>query len=81
MERITMTSEVSQKQIDDAARKAALSIQALMAEVDEGFNAHVRCIVCNEQYKHHIDGKPCVDDDNVKQIIRKSRWRGTRVVK
>ena len=81
MERITMTSEVSQKQIDDAARKAALSIQALMAEVDEGFNAHVRCIVCNEQYKHHIDGKPCVDDDNVKQNIRKSRWRGTRVVK
>jgi hypothetical protein len=52
-----------------------------MAEVDEGFNQHVRCIVCQEQYKHHIDGKPCVDDDNVKEIIRTSRWRGTRVVK
>ncbi len=81
MERNIMTSEVSQEQVDRAARKTALALQALMAEVDEGFNAHVRCIVCNEQYKHHIDSKPCVDDDNVKQIIRKSRWRGTRVVK
>ena len=76
-----MTSEISQEQIDKAARKTALSLQALMAEVDEGFNAHVPCIVCNEKYKHHIDGKPCVDDDNLKQIIRTSRWRGTRVVK
>lgn len=76
-----MTLEVSQEQLDKAARKTALGLQALMSEVDEGFNAHVRCIVCSEQYKHHIDGKPCVDDDNVKQIIRKSRWRGVRVVK
>tara|TARA_R110002020_G_scaffold246005_4_gene459708 strand:- start:764 stop:1009 length:246 start_codon:yes stop_codon:yes gene_type:complete len=81
MERITMTSEVSQKQIDDAARKAALSIQALMAVVEEGFNDHVRCIVCNHQYKQHIDSKPCVDDDNVKQIVRKSRWRKDRIIK
>ena len=76
-----MTSQISQKQIDKAARKTALYLQELMAEVDEGFNAHVRCIVCSEQYQHHIDSKPCIDDDNVKQIVRKSRWRGTRVVK
>ncbi len=76
-----MTSEVSQKQIDDAARKAALSIQALMAEVEEGFNDHVRCIVCNYQYKRHIDNKPCIDDDNVKQIVSKSRWRKDRIIK
>jgi len=81
MEGDTMTSQVSQKQIDKAARKTALNLQALMAEVDEGFNAHVRCIVCNEQYRHHIDTKPCIDDDNPKQIIRKNRWRGTRIVK
>jgi hypothetical protein len=74
-------SSISNKDIDKAARKTALILQELMAEVDEGFNQHVRCIVCQEQYKHHIDGKPCVDDDNVKEIIRTSRWRGTRVIK
>ena len=45
-----------------------------MAKVDESYNRHQRCLVCNEQYRHHIDGLPCLSDNNPKQIIRTDRW-------
>jgi len=60
--------------IDKAARKTALALQSLMAQVDFKYNRHQQCIVCKEKFVHHIDGLPCETDDNRKQIVRHNRW-------
>ena len=60
--------------IDKAARKTALALQSLMAQVDFKYNRHQQCIVCKEKFMHHIDGLPCESDDSRKQIIRNNRW-------
>ena len=60
--------------IDKAARKTALALQSLMAQVDFKYNRHQQCIVCKEKFVHHIDGLPCESDDSRKQIIRNNRW-------
>ncbi len=60
--------------IDKAARKTALALQSLMAQVDFQYNRHQQCIVCKEKFVHHIDGLPCESDDSRKQIIRNNRW-------
>tara|TARA_Y100000033_G_scaffold12847_1_gene11899 strand:- start:34 stop:252 length:219 start_codon:yes stop_codon:yes gene_type:complete len=60
--------------IDKAARKTALALQLLMAQVDFKYNRHQQCIVCKEKFVHHIDGLPCESDDSRKQIIRNNRW-------
>ena len=60
--------------IDKAARKTALALQSLMAQVDFQYNRHQQCIVCKEKFMHHIDGLPCESDDSRKQIIRNNRW-------
>lgn len=63
--------------IDKAARKTALALQSLMAQVDFQYNRHQPCIVCKEKFKHHIDGLPCESDDDTKKIVRHSRWDNT----
>jgi len=60
--------------IDKAARKTALALQSLMAQVDFKYNRHQQCIVCKEKFMHHIDALPCESDDSRKQIIRNNRW-------
>ena len=50
-----------------------------MAEVDFDYNRHQTCLVCNEKYKHHEDGLPCLSDDKRKNIIRSSRWHGPKI--
>lgn len=68
----------SHNDIDKIGRQTALNLASLMARVEYDFNRHEPCLVCNEKYKHHIDGLPCVSDDTRKQIIRSDRWN-TRV--
>lgn len=60
--------------IDKAARKTALALQSLMAQVDFKYNRHQPCIVCKEKFMHHIDGLPCESDNSRKQIVRNNRW-------
>ena len=45
-----------------------------MARVDFKYNRHQPCLVCNEKYKHHIDGLPCVSDKERKPLISTDRW-------
>jgi hypothetical protein len=63
--------------IDKVARKTALALQSLMAQVDFKYNRHQPCMVCNEKFTHHIDGLPCESDDDIKKIVRHSRWDNT----
>ena len=64
----------SHKDIDKIGRQTALNLASLMARVEYDFNRHEPCLVCDEKYKHHIDGLPCESDDSRKQIIRSNRW-------
>ena len=67
-------SEVTNKVIDKKAREVVLQIEQLMAVVDFKYNRHQRCLVCNYQYRHHLDGLPCVSDNSKKKIINTDRW-------
>ena len=60
-----MDDEVNKK-----ARQVALNLDHLMAQVDFEYNRHQRCLVCNEKYKHHCDGLPCISDNITKRIER-----------
>ena len=72
-------AKVTDKQINEKAREIALRLDYLMAIADKSYNRHQRCLVCNEQYKHHEDGLPCLSDYNPKQIIRTDRWGNVTV--
>lgn len=67
-------SKVTDKQLNKKAREVALQIEQLMAVVDFKYNRHQRCLVCNNKYRHHIDGLPCTSEKKKKQIIRKDKW-------
>jgi|TARA_B100001559_G_scaffold312300_1_gene309859 hypothetical protein len=66
--------KIQEKAINQKGRATALQLEQLMARVDFKYNRHQPCLVCNEKYKHHIDGLPCVSDTERKQIIRTDRW-------
>ena len=66
------------KKIQEKARKVALNIEQLMARVDFKYNRHQPCLVCKEQYRHHIDGLPCLSDTERKTIVRVDRWGNIR---
>ncbi len=66
--------KVSDNDINKKGRELAIQLDYLMAQVDETYNRHQPCLVCQEQFKHHIDGLPCLSDDKPKQIIRTDRW-------
>jgi hypothetical protein len=59
------------KEIDKKARQVALNLQSLMAIVEFDYNRYEQCMVCNEKYRHHIDGLPCETDTVKKQIIKR----------
>jgi|TARA_Y100000114_G_scaffold122717_1_gene118091 plasmid rolling circle replication initiator protein Rep len=67
-------AKITDNEIQNKGREIAIRLDYLMAKVDESYNRHQRCLVCNEQYKHHIDGLPCLADNKPKQIIRTDRW-------
>jgi hypothetical protein len=58
-------------EIDKKARQVALNLQSLMAIVEFDYNRYEKCMVCNEKYKHHIDGLPCETDTVKKEIIKR----------
>tara|TARA_R100000951_G_C2642830_1_gene181541 strand:- start:1032 stop:1253 length:222 start_codon:yes stop_codon:yes gene_type:complete len=66
------------KKIQEKAREVALNIEQLMARVDFKYNRHQPCLVCKEQYRHHIDGLPCLSDTERKTIVRVDRWGNIR---
>jgi len=66
------------KKIQEKAREVALNIEQLMARVDFKYNRHQPCLVCKEQYRHHIDGLPCISDTKRKTIVRVDRWGNIR---
>ena len=66
------------KKIQEKAREVALNIEQLMARVDFKYNRHQPCLVCKEQYRHHIDGLPCISDTERKTIVRVDRWGNIR---
>lgn len=66
--------KVSDNDINKKGRELALKLDYLMAQVDKTYNRHQACLVCKEQFRHHIDGLPCLSDDKPKQIIRTDRW-------
>jgi|TARA_R100001463_G_scaffold56701_2_gene108794 hypothetical protein len=66
------------KKIQEKAREVALNIEQLMAKVDFQYNRHQPCLVCKEQYRHHIDGLPCISDTERKTIVRVDRWGNIR---
>jgi len=66
------------KKIQEKAREVALNIEQLMARVDFKYNRHQPCLVCKEQYRHHIDGLPCLSDTKRKTIVRVDRWGNIR---
>jgi|TARA_B100000035_G_scaffold62862_1_gene50908 hypothetical protein len=67
-------AKVTDKVIDTKAREVALQIEQLMAVVDFKYNRHQKCLVCNHKYRHHLDGLPCLSDNNKKKIINKDKW-------
>ena len=66
--------KITDKEIQDKGREVAIRLDYLMAQVDKSYNRHLRCLVCNEKYRHHLDGLPCLEDNNPKQIVRTDRW-------
>ena len=66
--------KITDKEIQDKGREVAIRLDYLMAQVDKSYNRHQRCLVCNEKYRHHLDGLPCLEDNNPKQIVRTDRW-------
>ena len=64
-------AKVTDKQINEKAREIALRLDYLMAIADKSYNRHQRCLACNEQFRHHRDGLPCLSDTNLKKIIKK----------
>ena len=66
--------KITDNEIQDKGREVAIRLDYLMAQVDKSYNRHQRCLVCNEQYRHHFDGLPCLEDNNPKQIVRTDRW-------
>jgi len=38
----------------------------------------IKHVVCKEQYRHHIDGLPCISDTERKTIVRVDRWGNIR---
>lgn len=66
--------DVTDNDISKIGREVAIRLDHLMAIVDKSYNRHQRCLVCNEQYRHHIDGLPCTSDESPKEIIRTDRW-------
>lgn len=66
------------KQINKQGRDLALKLQSLMALVEQDYNEHEPCLVCNEKFKHHIDKLPCNSDTERKQIVRRDRWGNTK---
>jgi len=75
---VIIVEPMEEENINKIGRQVAINLDYLMAQVDFTYNRHQRCLVCNEQYQHHIDGLPCLSDDDHKQIIRKSRWGHTK---
>ena len=69
---------MQEKNLDKIGRQVAINLDVLMAQVDFQYNRHNRCLVCNEKYKHHEDGIPCLSDATPKRIIRTDRWGNTR---
>jgi len=67
-------AKITDNEIQDKGREIAIRLDYLMAVVDKSYNRHQRCLVCNEQYRHHEDGLPCLSDNNPKQIVRTDRW-------
>ena len=70
---------MQEQDINKIGRQVAIRLDYLMAEVDFDYNRHQPCLVCNEKYKHHEDGLPCLSDDKPKNIIRSSRWHGPKI--
>lgn len=66
------------KKIQEKAREVALNLEQLMAKVDFKYNRHQPCLVCKEQYRHHLDGLPCISDTERKTIVRVDRWGNIR---
>lgn len=66
------------KKIQEKAREVALNLEQLMAKVDFKYNRHQPCLVCKEQYRHHLDGLPCTSDTERKTIVRVDRWGNIR---
>ena len=54
------------KNVEKKARQVALNLEQLMAVVDFKYNRHQHCLVCDEQFRHHLDGLPCESDNNRK---------------
>ena len=59
-----------EKDINKIARQVALNLDYIMAQVDFTYNRHQRCLACQEKFKHHIDGLPCISDTVHKQIVK-----------
>ena len=68
------------KKIQEKAREVALNLEQLMAKVDFKYNRHQPCLVCKEQYRHHLDGLPCISDTERKTIVRVDRWGNIRPI-
>ena len=66
------------KKIEKKARQVALNLEQLMARVDFKYNRHQPCLVCSQQYRHHIDGLPCESDNKRKTIVRLGKWGNIR---
>lgn len=66
------------KNVEKKARQVALNLEQLMAVVDFKYNRHQACLVCKEQFRHHIDGLPCESDNDRKTIVRVDRWGNIR---
>ena len=66
------------KKIQEKAREVALNLEQLMAKVDFKYNRHQPCLVCKEQYRHHLDGLPCISDTERKTFVRVDRWGNIR---
>ena len=64
-------AKITDNEIKDKGREIAIRLDYLMAKVDESYNRHQRCLACNEQFRHHSDGLPCLSDTNLKEIIKK----------
>jgi len=71
---VIIVEPMEEQNLNQIGRQVAINLDYLMAQVDFTYNRHQRCLVCNEQFQHHIDGLPCVSDTEHKQIIRKDRW-------
>ena len=51
-------AKITDNEIQNKGREIAIRLDYLMAVVDKSYNRHKRCLVCNEQYRHHEDGLP-----------------------